>query len=142
MRKLLLGWALCAATAGSAQVLSVTPAFPTQNDTVTIVYNAAQGNGALVGTTPVYAHAGLITSASTSPTNWQFVQGTWGQPTAKVLMTDLGGNQHRIKYHIPSFYGFPTGTQVQELAFVFRNAAGTVVGRSADGSDIYYPIYP
>ena len=142
MRKLLLGLALVGATAGSAQILSVTPAFPTQNDSVTIVYNAAQGNGALVGTTPVYAHAGLITSTSTSPTNWQFVQGTWGQPTAKVLMTDLGGNVHRIKYHIPTFYGFPTGTQVQELAFVFRNAAGTVVGRSADGSDIYYPIYP
>ena len=142
MRKLLLGLALVGATAGFAQILSVTPAFPTQNDSVTIVYNAAQGNGALVGTTPVYAHAGLITSTSTSPTNWQFVQGTWGQPTAKVLMTDLGGNVHRIKYHIPTFYGFPTGTQVHELAFVFRNAAGTVVGRSADGSDIYYPIYP
>ena len=142
MRKLLFGLALVCTTAGFAQILSVTPAFPTQNDSVTIVYNAAQGNGALVGTTPVYAHAGLITSTSTSPTNWQFVQGTWGQPTAKVLMTDLGGNIHRINYHIPTFYGFPAGTQVQELAFVFRNAAGTVVGRSADGSDIYYPIYP
>jgi hypothetical protein len=54
MRKLLLGLALVGATAGSAQILSVTPAFPTQNDSVTIVYNAAQGNGALVGTTPVY----------------------------------------------------------------------------------------
>jgi glycosidase len=125
-----------------AQILSVTPAFPTQNDTVTVVYDATQGNAALTGVSPVYAHAGLITSASTSPTNWQFVQGTWGQPTAKVLMTNLGNNKHQIKYHIPTFYGFPGGTQVQQLAFVFRNAAGTVVGRSADGTDIYYPIYP
>ena len=31
---------------------------------------------------------------------------------------------------------------VQKLAFVFRNANGTVVGRAADGSDIYYDIYP
>ena len=126
----------------SAQILSVTPAFPTQNDTVTVVYDATQGNAALTGVSPVYAHAGLITSASTSLTNWQFVQGTWGQPTAKVLMTNLGNNKHQIKYHIPTFYGFPGGTQVQQLAFVFRNAAGTVVGRSADGTDIYYPIYP
>ena len=125
-----------------AQILSVTPAFPTQNDTVTVVYDATQGNAVLTGVSPVYAHAGLITSASTSPTNWQFVQGTWGQPTAKVLMTNLGNNKHQIKYHIPTFYGFPGGTQVQQLAFVFRNAAGTVVGRSADGTDIYYPIYP
>ncbi|MFZ9597825.1 MAG: hypothetical protein ACO28T_05445, partial [Schleiferiaceae bacterium] len=99
----------------SAQILSVTPAFPTQNDTVTVVYDATQGNAALTGVSPVYAHAGLITSASTSLTNWQFVQGTWGQPTAKVLMTNLGNNKHQIKYHIPTFYGFPGGTQVQQL---------------------------
>ena len=137
---MLLGLVLSAAS--QAQILSVTPAFPTQNDTVTIVYNAAEGNGALVGLSPVYAHAGLITSTSTSPTNWQFVQGSWGQPTPKVLMTNLGNNRHEIRYHIPSFYGFPAGTQVQQLAFVFRNAAGSVVGRSADGSDIYYSVYP
>ncbi len=142
MRKLLFSWVWGNAAVALAQVLSVTPAFPTQNDTVTIVYDATQGNAALVGTSPVYAHAGLITSTSTSPANWQFVQGTWGQPTPKVLMTSLGNNKHRIKYHIPTFYGFPTGAQVQQLAFVFRNAGGTVVGRSADGTDIYYPIYP
>ena len=142
MKNLLMLLGLVLSTVFQAQILSVTPAFPTQNDTVTVVYNAAEGNAALVGVSPVYAHAGLITSASTSPTNWQFVQGSWGQPTAKVLMTSLGNNKHRIKYHIPSFYGFPAGTQVQQLAFVFRNAAGTVVGRSADGSDIYYSVYP
>ncbi|NQW41603.1 MAG: hypothetical protein HQ466_06485, partial [Cryomorphaceae bacterium] len=142
MKNLLMLFGLVLLTASQAQILSVTPAFPTQNDTVTVVYNAAEGNAALMGLSPVYAHAGLITSASTSPTNWQFVQGSWGQPTAKVLMTSLGNNKHRIKYHIPSFYGFPAGTQVQQLAFVFRNAAGSVVGRSADGSDIYYSVYP
>ncbi|MEY4460415.1 MAG: hypothetical protein RL429_404 [Bacteroidota bacterium] len=142
MKKLLRFGFLAFALPSTAQILSVTPAFPTQNDTVTVVYDATQGNAALTGVSPVYAHAGLITSASTSLTNWQFVQGTWGQPTAKVLMTNLGNNKHQIKYHIPTFYGFPGGTQVQQLAFVFRNAAGTVVGRSADASDIYYPIYP
>ena len=53
-----------------AQILSVTPAFPSQNDTVTVIYDASEGNGALVGYTPVYAHAGLITNQSTSPTDW------------------------------------------------------------------------
>ena len=61
-----------------AQILSITPAFPSQNDTVTIIYDASEGNGALVGYTPVYAHAGLITNQSTSPTDWKHVQGNWG----------------------------------------------------------------
>ena len=52
-----------------AQILSITPAFPSQNDTVTVIYDASEGNGALVGYTPVYAHAGLITNQSTSPTD-------------------------------------------------------------------------
>ena len=138
--------AACAAVVGTSvqgQILQVTPPFPTAQDTVTIVYDAAQGNAALVGVAPVYAHTGIITSTSTSPTNWQNVQGTWGQASPNVLMTSLGNNKHRIKYHIPTFYGAPVaGATVQQLAFVFRNTTGSVVGRSSDGSDIYYPIYP
>ena len=133
--------AVCAAVVGTSawgQILQVTPPFPTAQDTVTIVYDATQGNAALVGVAPVYAHAGIITSTSTSPSNWQNVQGTWGQASPNVLMTSLGNNKHRIKYHIPTFYGAPAaGATVQQLAFVFRNAAGSVVGRSSDGSDIY-----
>jgi len=34
----------------NAQILELTPAFPTVNDVVTIVYDATEGNGALVGT--------------------------------------------------------------------------------------------
>lgn len=125
-----------------AQVLSVTPAFPSQNDTVTIVYDASQGNGALTGVTPIYAHAGLITNQSTSPTDWKHVQGTWGTADPNVLMTPLGNDLHEIKYHIPTYYGFGSSVVVQKLAFVFRNASGSTVGRSSTGADIYYDIYP
>ena len=79
-----------------AQILSITPAFPSQNDTVTIIYDASEGNGALVGYTPVYAHAGLITNQSTSPTDWKHVQGNWGTSDPKVLMTPLGNNRHKL----------------------------------------------
>ena len=54
----------------NAQILQITPAFPTQTDVVTIVYDASAGNGALVGNATIYAHAGLITTASVSPTDW------------------------------------------------------------------------
>ncbi|MDP4868481.1 MAG: alpha-amylase family glycosyl hydrolase, partial [Crocinitomicaceae bacterium] len=126
----------------NAQILEVNPVFPTVNDVVTITYDATQGNAALVGQNQIYAHAGLITSASTSPTNWQFVQGNWGTVDPEVTMTNIGNNKHTITIDIDQYYGFPVGTNVLKFAFVFRNAAGTIVGRSADGSDIYYDIYP
>lgn len=126
----------------NGQILELSPAFPTVNDVVTIVYDASQGNAALLGVNQVYCHAGLITSTSTSPTNWQYVQGNWGQADPQVQMTNLGNNKHSITINIATFYGFPVNTNVLKLAFVFRNQAGTTVGRAADGSDIYYDIYP
>jgi len=139
---LLSFFALFTSSLLSAQILEVSPAFPTVNDVVTITYDATQGNAALVGQNQIYAHAGLITSASTSPTNWQYVQGNWGTVDPEVAMTNIGNNKHTITIDIDLFYGFPAGTNVLKFAFVFRNAAGTIVGRSTDGSDIYYDIYP
>ncbi len=124
-----------------AQVVSVDPAFPTQNDTVTITFDATEGNGALSGFVPIYAHTGIITAAG-GPGSWQNVQGNWGTADPNVVMTPLGNNKHSITYHIPTFYNVAAGTVVNELSFVFRNANGNTVGRAADGSDIFYPIYP
>jgi 1,4-alpha-glucan branching enzyme len=124
-----------------AQVVSVSPPFPSQNDTVTIIFDASEGNGALSGFVPVYTHTGIITAAA-GPGNWQNVQGNWGTADPNVIMTPLGNNKHSISYHIPTFYNIGTGTIVTELSFVFRNSNGNTVGRAADGSDIFYPIYP
>lgn len=126
----------------SAQILNVSPAFPDQNDVVTIVYDATAGNGALENVNTVYIHTGLITNASTSPSDWKHVQGSWGTADADVLMTSLGNNLFSITIDIPTFYNFPAGTQVFSLAMVFRNANGSIVGRDTDGSDIYYEVYP
>ncbi|GAB5556751.1 MAG: hypothetical protein SchgKO_09640 [Schleiferiaceae bacterium] len=126
---------------GKAQILSVDPAFPTQNDTVTIIYDATEGNGALAGFVPVYAHTGIVTAAGGAG-NWQNVQGNWGTNDPTVLMTPLGNNLHKIEYHIPTFYNITGSATVTDLAFVFRNGNGSVVGRDASGGDIYYPVYP
>ena len=126
-----------------AQVLEVSPAFPTVNDVVTITYDATQGNGALSGQSQIYAHAGLITNASTSPSNWQYVQGNWGTVDPQVAMTNIGNNKHTITIDIDQFYGYPLATTtVLKLAFVFRTANGSIVGRAADGGDIFYDVYP
>jgi glycosidase len=126
----------------NGQILDVTPAFPTVNDVVTITYDATQGNGALNGVGTIYAHTGVITTQSTSPSNWQFVQGNWGTADASVVMTNIGNNKHQISIDIDAFYNLPANTTLLKLAFVFRNASGNIVGRNADGSDIFYDVYP
>ncbi|MEM6348267.1 MAG: hypothetical protein AAF927_30585, partial [Bacteroidota bacterium] len=136
-----LSWGLFLSLSAYSQVVSVDPIFPTVEDTVTITFDATEGNGELVGVTPVYGHMGLITSTSTSPSDWKYVQGNWGTADPNTLMTDIGGDKHEIRVHIRSFYGVPQGETVNELSFVFRNAAGSMVGRASDGSDIYYPVY-
>ena len=134
----LLAWSMNLA---NTQILTLDPIFPRQNDTVTIVYDAAEGNGALAGFVPVYAHTGVITTASSSSTDWRHVQGNWGTADPNVIMTPLGNNKHEIRYHIDSYYNVPGNEDVLRLAFVFRNADGSVVGRDTDGSDIYTPVY-
>lgn len=124
---------------GIGQV-TLNPPFVTQNDTVEIIFDATQGNGALTGVSPVYAHTGVITNLSSSPTDWRHVQGNWGTADPKVLMTSLGNNLHSLKFHINSFYSVPSNETVQALAFVFRNANGSVVGRASGGGDIFVPI--
>ena len=124
-----------------AQILTSTPAFPTQSDQITVFYDATAGNGDLTGYTPIYAHTGVITSNSIGPNDWQHTVGNWGTPDASVLMTPMGNNMHKIVITPSTFYNLNVGETVSKMMFVFRNAAGTVVGRNADGSDIYLNLY-
>ena len=125
-----------------AQIVTSSPLFPTRNSTVTITYDASQGNAALVGVNPVYAHTGLITDRSGSaPAVWQYTQGNWGTADPRVLMTSIGNNKWQITYNIATFYADNTTDTINKLAFVFRNTNGSVVGRDALGGNMYVNIY-
>ena len=140
MRYSILVFSICLTFLAKSQVLTVNPAFPTVNDVVTITYDATLGNAALINQSQIYCHTGLITSTSTSPTNWQYVQGTWGTADPDVAMTNIGNNKHQITIDIDQFYLVPGSVTVLKLAFVFRTTNGSIVGREADGSDIYYDL--
>ena len=140
MRYSILVFSICLTFLAKSQVLTVNPAFPTVNDVVTITYDATLGNAALINQSQIYCHTGLITSTSTSPTNWQYVQGTWGTADPDVAMTNIGNNKHQITIDIDQFYAVPGTVTVLKLAFVFRTTNGSIVGREADGSDIYYDL--
>ena len=126
-----------------AQVVWTVPAFPTKFDDVTVYYDASQGNGALAGYQgEVYAHTGLITSESANGNDWRHVIGNWGAADARVLMTRVDEDLYTISYNVTDFYGVPPGVEVLQMAFVFRNVNGSIVGRDTDGSDIFTDVYP
>ena len=86
-----------------SQAISVLPVFPKEQDTVTIIYDATQGNGALIGASQVYAHAGVITNQSTSSSDWKHLVGNWGTADNRVKMVSLGNNKWQLRYHLKNF---------------------------------------
>ncbi|MEZ5039799.1 MAG: alpha-amylase family glycosyl hydrolase [Saprospiraceae bacterium] len=125
-----------------AQVITTDPAFPKVDEMVTITFHAAEGNGALAGFTgDVYAHTGVITNLSTSPSDWKYVKSAWATTNPAVLMTKTATDTYQISYNIKAYYGVPDGEQVLKMAFVFRNATGSIVGRDTDGSDIFVDVF-
>jgi len=137
----------------SAQVVTTTPVIITKDaGAITVVFDASQGNAALKDYAgPIYAHTGVITSSSTSSTDWKHVVTDWPSSTnqssvniTKNRLTSLGNNRWQLSVtpDIDAYYGITNPTEVvKQLAFVFRNADGSLVGRNADGSDILIPVY-
>lgn len=125
-----------------AQVVETNPIFPNENSTVTIIFHADRGNKALENCNcVVYAHAGVVTSASATNTSWRHVIGNWATDDSRVKMTSLGNNRYSLTYNIRSFHNVPSNETVLRLAFVFRNVNGSLVGRSESGSDIFLDLY-
>src|SRR4249919_1208803 len=94
-----------------AQELITNPAFPLDTGSVTIVVDCSYGNQGLNGysnTNDVYVHVGLITSSSTSSSDWRYVPFTWGTTNPAAHAVWLGGNSY--SYTIPnirSYFGVP-----------------------------------
>ena len=141
----------------SGQIVWTEPPFPTQDDIVTLYYDVSQGNGALLDVLPpcppcpyVYAHTGVITSESTSPSDWHYVQNPWPNGTNTSQANDgtntlipLEGTIHTFDFEgltLAEYYGVPEGVTIEQLAFVFRNGNGEVEGKTADEGDIFYDI--
>ncbi|MCZ4410638.1 alpha-amylase family glycosyl hydrolase [Cryomorphaceae bacterium 1068] len=124
-------------TAFSFAQVTITPEFPSLDEPITIAYNAAEGNGELSGVSPIYMHSGVIISGNP---NWQNVQGEWGTADPNVAMTQTGPNTWTKTLTISDFYGVAPTEDVLQLAFVFRNTDGTLVGRTQSGDDIFVNV--
>ena len=112
-----------------SQVITTDPAFPTETDPVTIIFNAreAEGRGQdLVGFDgELYAHTGVIISEQDQSTgNWSYVVTDWGENTDETRLTNIGEDLWELQIeNIREYYGVPeTVDRIYQLAFVFRSA--------------------
>lgn len=122
----------------NAQVYTTSPAIPTSTGIITITFNAT-GTELEGYTGDVYAHTGVITTASTSNSDWKHVIGSWGNNTTQPKLTRTGTNTYQLTItpDIPTFYSTTVGEVVTHIAVVFRNSAGNAQSRP----DIFIPIY-
>lgn len=130
-----------------AQVVTTNPAFPTESGSVTIYFDASQGNKGLENYSgDVYAHTGVITDKSTGSSDWKYVKTNWGENTADTKLSRTGTNSYLLTIDNPlDYYGVPEGETIQKLAFVFRSG-DTVNGSYKEGkddgnSDIFIDIF-
>ena len=125
----------------SAQIIWLKPENPSVFDTVTLYFNAAEGNKALKGVTGnVYLHTGVITNRSVDGHDWKFVNGNWGIDDKNTLMKREGVDLYSFRFVINAFYKLSKEDVANQLAFVFRNVDGTLVGKTKDNEDILVPV--
>jgi glycosidase len=132
----------------TAQIVWTEPALPKANEPITVYFDATQGTGGLAGCNcDVYLHTGLITSLSASQSDWKHVFTTWGVANPDWQLTPVSGQPDVYSYEIsPSILEKYNVTNMDEeilqMAFVFRNANGTLEGKDVGGADIFYDVAP
>lgn len=126
-----------------AQVTS-NPALPNENKPVTITFDASQGTAGLKDYPgEIYAHTGVITDKSTSPSDWKYVIAGWTINIPKAQLTRVTTNTYTLEISpdIRSFYGVPSGETIKQIAFVFRSKDGSKEGKATGGKDIFVTIF-
>lgn len=149
MRLLLAIVAVLLGSAVHAQLLTWTPDFPVEDNpsqTLVITMDATKGNQGLLNHTAsdVYVHIGVITSKSSSQTDWKYSKFTWGTTTAAAQATSLGNNKwsYTITGSLRNFFGITDATEtIQKIAILFRSGSGAKKQANSDGSDMYIPVY-
>ncbi|MEO0731641.1 MAG: alpha-amylase family glycosyl hydrolase [Bacteroidota bacterium] len=146
MQRLFLLFSLFSLSAGlSAQLIVTDPAAPTDDQSVTIIFDATQGTGGLVDCgCDVYLHTGVITSNSSGSSDWQYVQTEWGVENDAWKLAPVDGEPNKYTYtygpSIREYFSVPAGEEIQQVAFVFRNGNGSLEGKGSGGSDIFVDV--
>ncbi len=136
---------ICLSFICSAQIVSTTPTFVTQNSgLIEVTFDASLGSGGLKDYTgtDVYAHTGVITTASASSSDWKHAP-SWLDNSPKYLLTSIGNNKWKLSItpNLKDYYGLASDEVVTKMAFVFRNSTGVKQGKDVGAADIFIDVY-
>lgn len=137
-------YAFEAASTATNNIVVLNPALPTADEPVTITYDATKGVSGLQGAGKVYMHSGVVLSGPDG-TVWSNRSGNWGQDDGIGQMSPVAGAPDKWQITLPNirqYYHIDNGVPVFRLAMVFRNADGTITGKSETGGDIFVNINP
>jgi len=120
-----------------SQLITSTPLYPTENDSIVVYLDATQpgAEGLLNYTGTVYVHTGVTNSTGI----WQHVIGTWGVNTTQPALTRLGSNLYKLTIGYPrKFYGISSSSEhITALDFVFRSSDASKQTKP----DIFYNLF-
>ena len=145
-KNLLLIFSLISINSLFAQVVTTNPSIVIQQTgvSVTITFDDSYIASLNGNAGPLYVHTGVITTASTSNSDWKNVITTWPNATNSALANTSAnaliqvGVTTKWTLTIPdinTYYNLTAGTIVTQLAFVVRNATGTL-----QSSNLYVPV--
>jgi 1,4-alpha-glucan branching enzyme len=132
-----------------AQLVTWEPVYFTEDDSVTVYFDATLGNGGLEDYTgDVYAHTGVLINNSSSSSDW-YAAPQWLNNADRYKLTKIADNLYQLNIG-PSVFEYystaPTQKPISEsdeithLAFVFRNADGSREGKGEGNSDIFVEL--
>ena len=121
----ILFFVIITSTISFTQIVTTTPEYPTQNDSIVIFFDATQpGASALLNYTgTVYAHTGVTSNLG----QWQHVVGSWGNNSNQPALTRINTNLYKLTIGYPrTFYSVTNPSEkILKLSMVFRSADAT-----------------
>lgn len=126
------------------QVISSDPSLPTSNEAITLYFHADEGTGGLADYSgDIYAHIGLITSESSSSSDWKYVKAEWSEniPACKLTKVSINLYSLLLSPDLYTYFDCPTTETIEQIAMVFRSADGSQEGKDDGSKDIYVTIY-
>ncbi len=150
MKKALLCLALAAigTAAAGAQLISSSPSPLFQgSENIVLTYRPDDSNSNkqlanLPESTKIYAHVGVITSASKNDDDWKHAS-TWGKNDDKYLLTYKAANTYELNIGtLKQYFKLSSAEKVTKIALVFRTADSKKEGKTSAGGNIYVDVLP
>lgn len=133
---------LCVYTMNAQVVYTEPPVIQQSTKNFKVYFDASKGTAGLKGYDgDVYAHTGVITTASASSSDWKHAP-EWGDNSDKYKLTRESTDLYSLTINdIKEFYGLAEGEVAKQLAFVFRASDNSKEGKDTGGKDIFVDVH-